>query len=107
MNWVSAVGYAAFPLPASGRPQGFQGTMHLVITAAVVLLSIASLVLIFYGGCRKKACLFLGRWAMAALVCMLLGALGTANMWWAVFADVGVCVIAVLNAMRMLRQREA
>ena len=77
MNWVSAVGYAAFPLPASGRPQGFQGTMHLVITAAVVLLSIASLVLIFYGGCRKKACPFLGRWAMIALVCMMLGALGT------------------------------
>ena len=77
MNWVSAVGYAAFPLPASGRPQGFQGTMHLVITAAVVLMSIASLMLIFYGGCRKKACLFLGRWAMIALVCMMLGALGT------------------------------
>ena len=44
--------------------------------------------------------------AVKALV-LLLGALGTANMWWAVFADVGVCVIAVLNAMRMLRQREA
>ena len=37
---------------------------------------------------------------------LLLGALGMANMWWAVFADVGVCIIAVLNAMRMLRQRE-
>ena len=33
---------------------------------------------------------------------LLLGAAGIANMWWAVFADVGVMVLAVLNAMRML-----
>ncbi len=36
-------------------------------------------------------------------VCLLLGAVGIANMWWAVFADVGVMVLAVLNATRMLR----
>ena len=34
---------------------------------------------------------------------LLLGALGIANMWWAVFADVGVMVLAVLNATRMLQ----
>lgn len=34
---------------------------------------------------------------------LLLGALGRANLWMASFADVGVCVIAVLNAMRALR----
>ena len=33
-------------------------------------------------------------------VCLLLGAVGIANMWLAVFADVGVMVIAVVNAMR-------
>ena len=33
---------------------------------------------------------------------LLFGALGIANMWWAVFADVGVMVLAVLNATRML-----
>ena len=33
---------------------------------------------------------------------LLLGAVGIANMWWAVFADVGVMVLAVLNATRML-----
>ena len=33
---------------------------------------------------------------------LLLGAFGIANMWWAVFADVGVMILAVLNAMRML-----
>jgi len=36
------------------------------------------------------------------LVCLLLGALGNANMWLAIFADVGVMVIAVLNAIRAL-----
>ena len=34
---------------------------------------------------------------------LLLGALGIAGMWAAVFADVGVAVIAILNSMRMLR----
>ena len=33
-------------------------------------------------------------------VCLMLGAVGIANMWLAVFADVGVMVIAVVNAMR-------
>ena len=39
------------------------------------------------------------------LAILLLGALGMANMWEAVFADVGVSVIAILNAMRVLRIR--
>ena len=34
------------------------------------------------------------------LVCLILGALGIANMWLAIFADVGVMIIAVLNALR-------
>jgi len=36
------------------------------------------------------------------LVCLALGALGFANMWFAIFADVGVMVLAVLNAVRTL-----
>ena len=36
------------------------------------------------------------------LICLLLGALGITNMWAAIFADVGVMVIAVLNAIRAL-----
>ena len=36
------------------------------------------------------------------LLCLLLGAVGIANMWLAIFADVGVMVIAVLNAVRCL-----
>ena len=36
------------------------------------------------------------------LICLVLGALGIANMWIAIFADVGVMVLAVLNAIRTL-----
>ena len=36
---------------------------------------------------------------------LILSAVGVANMWWAVFADVGVMVLAVLNATRMLNVR--
>ncbi len=43
--------------------------------------------------------------AVKALV-LVLGALGQANMWEAVFADVGVSVLAILNAMRALRVKK-
>lgn len=42
--------------------------------------------------------------AVKALV-LILGALGMANMWEAVFADVGVSVIAILNSMRTLNEK--
>ena len=38
-------------------------------------------------------------------VVLLMGALGLANMWEAVFADVGVSVLAILNAMRALKYK--
>ena len=44
--------------------------------------------------------------AMALIIkaaCLILGAFGIANMWFAIFADVGVMVIAVLNAVRALK----
>lgn len=40
------------------------------------------------------------------IACLALGAIGIANMWWAVFADVGVAVICILNSMRMLINKE-
>ena len=40
------------------------------------------------------------------LVCLVLGAAGVANMWLAIFADVGVMVLAVLNAIRALFTKE-
>ena len=39
-------------------------------------------------------------------LCLVLGALGIANMWLAIFADVGVMILAVLNAIRALFVRK-
>ena len=40
------------------------------------------------------------------VICLILGALGIANMWAAIFADVGVMIIAVLNAIRVLNVKK-
>ncbi len=40
------------------------------------------------------------------MICLVLGAIGVANMWFAIFADVGVMVIAVLNAIRTLNVKK-
>lgn len=40
------------------------------------------------------------------LICLFLGAIGLANMWVAIFADVGVMVLAVLNAIRALAVKD-
>lgn len=42
---------------------------------------------------------------LVKFTCLVLGALGIANMWVAVFADVGVAVICILNSMRMITHR--
>ena len=41
------------------------------------------------------------------VVALILGALGVINMWVAIFADTGVLILAVLNAMRCLFVKEA
>ena len=41
------------------------------------------------------------------LLVLVLVAVGAANMWWAVFADVGVSFLAILNAMRALSTQRA
>lgn len=76
MNWITAVGYTMFPLTDAGTPKGFQNMMHLIVTAAVVLLSVVSLVLMIYGGYFQRECRSLGLWAAMALLLMILGAVG-------------------------------
>ncbi|MBR1772711.1 MAG: DUF998 domain-containing protein [Eubacterium sp.] len=78
MNWISNVGYKMFPLSDSGKDiAGFQEIMHMVTTAAVVLLSIVSLVLLIIVGCRKKEVRGIGIWAIIALILMFAGAIGS------------------------------
>ncbi|HNW86044.1 MAG TPA: DUF998 domain-containing protein [Candidatus Limiplasma sp.] len=76
MQWISAVGYAMFPLTDSGYAGTFQDGMHLAVTAAVVMLSIASLVTLMAGGYRRRAYVSLAVWATVALGLMCLGAVG-------------------------------
>ena len=78
MNWISNVGYKMFPLSDSGKDiAGFQEIMHMVVTAAVVLLSIVSLVLLIIVGCKKKEMRGIGIWAIIALILMFAGAIGS------------------------------
>ncbi len=76
MEWISAVGYRAFPLSDSGYVGAFQDVMHMVVTVAVVLLSIASLTIVIIAGAKNKDCRSYGICAAVALVMMLVGALG-------------------------------
>ena len=76
MEWISAVGYRMFPLSDSGYAGTFQDVMHMVITALVVLLSIASLTVIIVAGAKNKGCRSYGICAAAALTMMLVGAMG-------------------------------
>ena len=78
MNWVSGVGYKMFPLADSGKEiASFQEVMHIVVTAAVVLLSIVSLVCLIIAGFRKDGIRHIGIWAVIALVMMFIGSAGT------------------------------
>ena len=78
MNWISNVGYKMFPLSDSGKDiAGFQEIMHMLVTVAVVLLSIVSLVLLIIVGCKKKEVRGIGIWAIIALILMFAGAIGS------------------------------
>jgi hypothetical membrane protein len=79
MNWVSAVGYAMFPLSDSGKEiASFQEVMHMVVTVFVVLLSIVSLVLLIIAGFKDKKVRGIGIWALVALALMFMGPIGMA-----------------------------
>ena len=76
MEWTSAVGYRMFPLSDSGYAGAFQDVMHMVVTALVVLLSIASLIMIIIAGAKSKGSRSYSICAAVALAMMLVGALG-------------------------------
>ena len=76
MEWISAIGYWMFPLSDSGYAGAFQDVMHMVVTAAVVLLSIVSLTVIILAGVKNRECRSYGVCAGIALGMMLVGAVG-------------------------------
>ena len=78
MNLVSDEGYKMFPLVDSGKEiESFQEAMYIAITLAVVILSIASLVILIIAGYRDKQVRGIGTWAAIALAMMIAGAVGT------------------------------
>ena len=78
MFWVSVAGFGMFPLSESGAGgSAVQDIMHFVVTAAVVLLAIASLILIMLGGYRKKRFTSLALCATIALTLMFIGGIGS------------------------------
>ena len=78
MNWVSSIGYTLFPLSGKGYQGTFQDIMHFyIVTIAVVLLSIVSLILIFIGGRRNKETKAIAILGLIALLLMFLGSIGT------------------------------
>lgn len=77
MNWLSKVGYDMFPLSDSGKEiSTFQETMHIAVTAAVVLLSIVSLVILIIAGFKKTGIKSIAIWSCIALAMMFIGAIG-------------------------------
>ena len=76
MEWISAVGYRMFPLSESGYAGAFQDQMHMVITALVVALSVASLTVVIVAGAKDRRCRSYGICAAVALGMMLVGAVG-------------------------------
>jgi hypothetical membrane protein len=77
MEWTSAVGYTLFSLSDSGYAGTFQDVMHMVVTAFVVLLSIASMILIAIGCLRSKVYRQFGIFTFVVLGIMALSSIAT------------------------------
>ncbi len=79
MEWICAAGYEMFPWVSGADGMCFQNVMHLAVTVAVVVLSLASLIMLVFSS-RRVGLSSLGKWALAALILMIAGPIGTALM---------------------------
>jgi hypothetical membrane protein len=77
MEWVCNVGYKMFPWVINAPNSNPQNVMHLIVTALVVIFSLAALILIAIGA-GKEGMRSLQVWALICLAMMLTGPLGTA-----------------------------
>ncbi|MCR4989440.1 MAG: DUF998 domain-containing protein [Lachnospiraceae bacterium] len=79
-SWISELGYAMFPLDDAGKEiSGFNETMHMIVTAFVVGLSVISLIILFIAGIRYREVRDLGIWAGVSFAMMLMGPVGMAS----------------------------
>ena len=90
-----------------GIAMGAMGSDAAIEAADVVLMDDSPMKLVKAVKISRKCIRIVYQNIIFALVikflCLLLGAFGVANMWYAIFADVGVMVLAVLNAIRALK----
>ena len=100
MEWCCNVGYECFPWTSSGNEVSFQNVMHIAVTAAVVVLSIASLVVIIIGA-KKDNQKTIEVWAIISLAAMLGGAVGTSilpQMVFGIAERISTFSVVVFNA---------
>ncbi|MCF0109941.1 MAG: cadmium-translocating P-type ATPase [Erysipelotrichaceae bacterium] len=92
-----------------GIAMGGLGSDAAIEAADVVIMDDAlSKIALAIAHCRRTMSVVKQNIAIALIIkigTLILGAFGIANMWMAVFADVGVAVICILNSMRMLKVR--
>ncbi|MBR3401252.1 MAG: cadmium-translocating P-type ATPase [Parasporobacterium sp.] len=90
-----------------GIAMGAMGSDAAIEAADVVLMDDSPMKLVKAVKISRKCIRIVYQNIIFALVikflCLLFGAFGVANMWYAIFADVGVMVLAVLNAIRALK----
>jgi Cd2+/Zn2+-exporting ATPase len=93
-----------------GIAMGAMGSDAAIEAADVVLMDDDPMKLPLALGIAKKCMRIVYQNTVFAIgikvLCLLLGAVGYANMWTAIFADVGVMVLAVLNAIRALSLKD-
>ncbi len=80
MNFISFVGYSFFPLSEEGFSGSFMDIMHLVVTGLVVILSLGSLGLFFWGYKDDPSRKYLGLAAIITLGLMLIGVILTLSL---------------------------
>lgn len=76
MEWLCNVGYTCFPWVSAVPNSHPQNVMHLIVTALVVVFSLAALILIAISA-KKVGHRTLGMWAGVCLAAMLIGPIGT------------------------------
>lgn len=80
MSWISKIGYQMFPLDDAGKAiGGVDETMHMIVTAFVVVLSIASFVTLIIAGIKRKEVRGIGIWAAIFFAMLLMGPIGMAS----------------------------
>ena len=80
MSWISKIGYQMFPLDDAGKSiGGIDETMHMVVTAFVVALSIISFLTLIIAGIKRKEVRSIGIWAAIFFAMLLMGPIGMAS----------------------------